>query len=57
VLCLDEQTGLQALERLPPTLPLRPGLVERQEVEYLRHGPVNLFAAFEVGTGKVFAQC
>jgi transposase len=57
VLCVDEKTGIQALERLHPTLPLRPGLVERQEFEYLRHGTVNLFAAFDVGTGTVFAQC
>ena len=57
VLCLDEKTHLQALERLHPTLPLRPGLIERQEFEYLRHGTVDLFAAFDVGTGKVFAQC
>jgi transposase len=57
VLCLDEKTHIQALERLHPTLPLRPGLVERQEFEYLRHGIVDLFAAFDVGTGEVFAQC
>ena len=57
VLGLDEKTHIQALERLHPTLPLRPGLVERQEVEYLRHGTVDLFAAFDVGTGQVFAQC
>ena len=57
VLCLDEKTHLQALERLHPTLPLRPGLVERQEFEYIRHGTVDLFAAFDVGTGKVFAPC
>ena len=57
VLCLDEKTGLQALERLHPTRPLRPGLVERQEFEYIRHGTVNLFAAFDVSTGEVFAQC
>jgi transposase len=57
VLCLDAKTHIQALERLHPTLPLRPGLVERQEVEYIRHGTVDLFAAFDVGTEKVFAQC
>jgi transposase len=57
VLCLEEKTHIQALERLPPTLPLRPSLVERQEFEYLRHGTVNLFAAFDGGTGEVFAQC
>jgi transposase len=56
-LWLDEQTHLQALERLYPTLPLRPGLVERQEVESVRQGTVELFAAFDVGTGAVFAQC
>ena len=52
MLCLDEKTGSQALERLHPTLPLRPGLVERQEFEYIRHGTVNLFAAFDVSTGR-----
>jgi transposase len=57
VLCLAEKTHIQALERLHPTLPLRPGLVERQEFEYLRRGTVDLFAAFDVATGKVFAQC
>ena len=57
VLGLDEKTSSQALERLHPTLPLRPGLVERQEFEYIRHGTGNLFAAFDGGTGTVFAQC
>jgi transposase len=57
VLCLAEKTGIPALERLYPTLPLRPGLGERQEFAYMRHGTVKLLAAFEVGTGKVFAQC
>jgi transposase len=57
VLCLDEKTHIQALERSHPTLPLRPGWVERQEFEYVCHGTVDLFAAFAVGTGKVFAQC
>jgi transposase len=57
ILCLDEKTQIQALERLHPTLPLRPGVVERPEVEYVRHGTVDLFAAFEVRTGEVFAQC
>jgi hypothetical protein len=57
VLCLDEKTHRQALERLHPTLPLRPGSIERQEVEYVRHGRVDLFAALDVRTGEVFAQC
>jgi transposase len=57
VLCLDEKTAIQALARLHPPLPSRPGLVERQEFEYIRHGVVDLFAAFDVGTGEVFAPC
>jgi transposase len=57
ILCLDETTHIQALERLHPMRPLRPGLVERQEFEYVRHGPGDLFAAFDVGTGEVFAPC
>jgi hypothetical protein len=57
ILCLDEKTHIQALERLHPPLPLRPGLGERQEFEYLRPGTVDLFAAFDGGTGEVFAQC
>lgn len=57
LLCLDEKTSIQALERLYPGLPLRPGLIERREFEYLRHGIVHLFAAFDVRTGHVFGQC
>ena len=57
ILCLDEKTHIQALERVYPTLPMQPGLVEHQEFEYLRHGTVDLFTAFDVGTGEVFAQC
>jgi hypothetical protein len=45
LLCLDEKSHLQALERLHPPRPRRPGLVERQEFAYLRHGVVDLFAA------------
>jgi transposase len=57
ILCLAEKTHRQALARLHPTLPLPPGLVERQEFEYIRHGTGDLFAAFDVRTGKVFAPC
>jgi transposase len=57
VRCLDEKPHIQALERLYAALPLRPGLVERQECEAGRHGTVDLFAAFEVGTGEVVAHC
>jgi transposase len=51
----DEMTGIQALERKHPTLPMRPGLVERREFEYLRHGTQSLIANFEVALGQVVA--
>jgi transposase len=57
LLCVDEKTGIQALERLHPTLPMRPGQVEYREFEYIRHGVVDLMAAFDVRTGHVFGQC
>ena len=46
-------TGIQALERAAPTLPMKPGHVERREFEYVRHGTQCLIAAFDVATGKV----
>jgi transposase len=49
----DEKTGMQALERLHETRPSRPGLVERIEFEYVRHGTLSLIANFDVVTGKV----
>jgi hypothetical protein len=51
----DEKTGIQALERLHPDLPMRAGKVECQEHEYLRHGSCTLIANFEVATGRVIA--
>lgn len=51
----DEKSSIQALRRLHPTLPMRPGSIERQEHEYLRHGTRCLIANFEVATGKVIA--
>ncbi|WP_246156405.1 transposase, partial [Thiohalocapsa marina] len=51
---LDEMTGVQALERAAPTQPMRPGLAERREYEYIRHGTLTLIAAFSVVTGNVF---
>ena len=50
---IDEMTGVQALERAAATLPLRRGLIERREFEYVRHGTLTLIAAFDVVTGKV----
>lgn len=53
VISTDEKTGIQALERLHPTKPARPGLVERFEFEYIRHGTLCLIANFDVATGEV----
>ena len=50
---VDEKTQIQALDRTQPMLPLRPGQVERHTHDYERHGTTSLFAALEVGTGKV----
>ena len=56
VLSLDEKTQIQALDRTAPMLPMRPGQVERHTHDYERHGTTQLFAALEVGTGRVTAQ-
>ena len=50
---IDEMTGIQALERIAPGLPMMPGKVQRREFEYRRHGTQTLIAAFNVATGKV----
>src|ERR1700681_606493 len=50
---IDEMTGIQALERIAPGLPMKPGKVERCEFEYRRHGTQTLIAAFDVAVGKV----
>ena len=53
--CVDETTSIPALEPKAPTLPMRPGLIERREVEYTRHGTQVLIGNFEVATGEVIA--
>lgn len=53
--CVDEKTGIQALERIAPTKPMRPGQEEKQEFEYKRHGTQTLIGNFEVATGRVIA--
>src|SRR5918993_3281944 len=53
VLCVDEKTAIQALDRLHPVLPLSPGRAERHGFEYYRHGTLSLYAALEVATGRV----
>nr|WP_293080728.1 transposase [Moorena sp. SIO4A1] len=51
--CIDEMTGIQAIERFEKDLPLRPGKVRRREFEYIRHGTQALIANFDVVTGQV----
>ena len=50
---LDEMTGIQALERAMPTLPMKPGRPEKREFEYIRHGTQSLIASFNVATGRI----
>jgi hypothetical protein len=50
---IDELTGVQALEKIAPSLPIKPGHVERQEFEYRRHGTQTVIASFDVATGQV----
>ena len=57
VLCVDEKSQIQALDRTRPLLPLRPGQVERRTHDYVRHGTTSLFAALDARTGKVIGQC
>jgi transposase len=57
VLCVDEKSQVQALDRTRPLLPLRPGVPERQTHDYIRHGTTSLFAALEVASGKVIGKC
>ena len=57
VLCVDEKSQIQALDRTAPLLPLRPGLPERQTHDYKRHGTTTLFAAFNILNGKVVGRC
>ena len=57
VLCVDEKSQIQALDRTAPLLPLWPGLPERQTHDYKRHGTTTLFAAFNILNGKVIGSC
>jgi transposase len=56
VLCVDEKTQIQALDRRAPLLPMRPGQVERRTHDYTRHGTTSLFAALDVASGKVIGS-
>ncbi|HVL69670.1 MAG TPA: IS630 family transposase [Vicinamibacterales bacterium] len=57
VFCVDEKSGIQALDRTRPVLPLRPGVPERQTHDYIRHGTTCLYAALRVLDGVVFGEC
>jgi transposase len=57
VLCVDEKSQIQALDRTQPILPMRPGLPTRMTHDYQRHGTTSLFAALEVATGRVSGKC
>lgn len=56
VLCVDEKSQIQALDRTAPLLPMRPGQVERRTHDYKRHGTTSLFAALDTKTGNVIGQ-
>jgi transposase len=57
VLCVDEKSQIQALDRSQPMLPMRPGQAARRSHDYKRHGVTSLFAALDIATGKVIGQC
>lgn len=57
VLCVDEKSQMQALDRTQPLLPLSPGQAERRSHDYKRHGTTALFAALDVATGHVLGRC
>ncbi|WP_226781357.1 IS630 family transposase [Oceaniglobus trochenteri] len=57
VLCVDEKSQFQALDREQPVLPLAPGVAERRTHTYIRHGTTSLFAALDIATGAVIGKC
>ena len=56
VLCVDEKSQVQALDRSQPVLPMMPGMPERRTHDYARHGVTSLFAAFNIETGHVISE-
>jgi transposase len=56
VLCVDEKSGMQALDRSQPVLPMMPGMPQRRSHDYVRHGVTSLFAAFNIADGTVISQ-
>jgi transposase len=57
VLCVDEKSQIQALDRSQPMLPMRPGQPARRSHDYTRHGTTSLFAALDIATGRVIGKC
>jgi transposase len=57
VLCVDEKSQIQALDRSQTVLPMRPGQPERRSHDYMRHGTTSLFAALDIATGMVVGKC
>lgn len=57
VLCVDEKSQIQALDRSQPMLPMRPGQAARRSHDYTRHGTTSLFAALDIATGKIIGKC
>ena len=57
VLCVDEKSQIQALDREQPVLPMMPGMPERRTHSYVRHGTTSLFAALDIATGSVIGKC
>jgi len=57
VLCVDEKSQIQALDRSQPLLPMRPGQPARRSHDYKRHGTTSLFAALDIATGHVIGKC
>lgn len=57
VLCVDEKSQIQALDRTQPLLPMRPGQAERRTHDDTRHGTLSLFAALDAATGRVIGRC
>lgn len=56
VLCVDEKSQIQALDRTAPLLPMRPGQIERRTHDYARHGTTTLFAALDAKSGELIGQ-
>jgi len=57
VLCVDEKSQIQALDRSQPMLPMRSGQPARRSHDYKRHGTTSLLAALDIATGRVIGEC